>query len=498
MMPIHTSIVSKGAHPPLGSALLALCLVIGLCVPGQVLALMPPSIRSMDIFVSDDKTSAAVDVRGHTLDGLHEEALRLYDITTGRPVPFHRDLACRLVGPGVGQRDAPPGSVQKACRLWLSISDLEPAHQYELRFKHHFTDEIPLPLKNGVRFGSGPSEDHSNPLASPVPSEKNGRWGYQSSDGKWMIAPRFILARPFSPYGLAAVVDPGLGWIYIDQQGTMVIRPHVLDNGPDPFVEGLARFWKAGKMGFFNPRGEVVITPKFDFARAFRQGRSAVCRGCRHVPQGEHTAIQGGRWGFSDPFGAEVVPIRLQTVSDYQDGCTGVTDKGRRLILDRNGHRIESIHPHKNAKKVLTNPERPKEINMSWNETYAILKALAAIPNLNREQCEQVLQCEFTVVDKSPRRSWYLCHFNQGPVSEVELRYGSKGGIIILELNPASDRKGMLARVMDLGEPLDMDISTYPQTKEISFCYHMNHRRVWFTKKEMTGADVLVSIAIHF
>ena len=70
--------------------------------------------------------------------------------------------------------------------------------------------------------------------------------------------------------------------------------------------------------------------------------RSAFCRGCRLVPQGEYTAVQGGRWGFLDPFGREVISARFEEVSDFKNGRAVVWDKGRRFILDRQG-RVISI-----------------------------------------------------------------------------------------------------------------------------------------------------------
>ncbi|MCP5110836.1 MAG: WG repeat-containing protein, partial [bacterium] len=131
----------------------------------------------------------------------------------------------------------------------------------------------------------------------PVPFEQGDRWGYKDSGGRVVIPSSFRLAEPFSAEGLAAVLDER-GWAYINPSGRVVIRPLVVDNGPDYFREDLARFRRGGKVGFFNRRGQVALQPAYDFALPFSEGLTAVCQGCREVPAGEHTALQGGKWGY--------------------------------------------------------------------------------------------------------------------------------------------------------------------------------------------------------
>ena len=87
-------------------------------------------------------------------------------------------------------------------------------------------------------------------------------------------------------------------------------RMHTFDNGPDYFEEGLARMiGENGKIGYVNPKLEIVIEPAFDFAYPFRNGRAIVCNGCRQVREGEHFVSQGGQWGIIDPKGRSIQPI---------------------------------------------------------------------------------------------------------------------------------------------------------------------------------------------
>jgi hypothetical protein len=80
------------------------------------------------------------------------------------------------------------------------------------------------------------------------------------------------------------------------------------DNGPDYFVEGLARTLINGKVGFVNENLDEVIPPVWDFAFPFQNGVAVVCTGCISSG-GEHTVRKGGKWGYIDRTGKIIVPV---------------------------------------------------------------------------------------------------------------------------------------------------------------------------------------------
>jgi hypothetical protein len=169
-----------------------------------------------------------------------------------------------------------------------------------------------------------------------IPFEENGLWGYTDAGGKVVITPRFLLAEEFSPKGIAPVVDDD-GWAYINAKGKVVIRPFVVDNGPDYFSEGLARFRREGKLGFFNERGRVVIPPKYDFAAPFSEGFAAFCAGCKEEPAGEHHIVKGGKWGFINRKGEIVIPPKFDEVEVYQGGRARAKWDGQWRSIDKRG-----------------------------------------------------------------------------------------------------------------------------------------------------------------
>ena len=173
-------------------------------------------------------------------------------------------------------------------------------------------------------------------LAALVPFENDGRWGYRDDGGNVVIAPQYQVAQEFTSGGIAAVVD-GQGWAYIDRSGRVVVRPLAVDNGPDDFREGLARFRGSGKVGFFDRRGRVAIRPAYAFAMPFFDGRAAVCNGCVEAAEGEHHVVRGGKWGFIDRRGRLVIPLAFAEAGSFENGRARVRSGAVWRYIGRDG-----------------------------------------------------------------------------------------------------------------------------------------------------------------
>jgi hypothetical protein len=132
--------------------------------------------------------------------------------------------------------------------------------------------------------------------------EENGLFGYRDQDNLIIIKAQFTAALEFNEAGIAAVADSS-GWMYIDKTGHILLRPFIYDNGPDYYVEGLARYVDNGKIGFFDQSGKIVIKARWDFAYPFHNGKAAVCSGCSEFSKGEYHSIKGGKWGYIDTAG---------------------------------------------------------------------------------------------------------------------------------------------------------------------------------------------------
>lgn len=169
-----------------------------------------------------------------------------------------------------------------------------------------------------------------------VPFEKEGRWGYADSEGRVVIKPQYGMAGSFSGEGIAAVVD-GKGWAFINRKGAVLVRPFIIDNGPDYFSEGQARFTEDGRFGFFNKRGVITIRAQYDFVLPFHEGLAAACIGCRFKRDGEHSSVIDGKWGFIDRRGNWVIKPAYESAGSFKSGKASVTIKGRSQHIDRQG-----------------------------------------------------------------------------------------------------------------------------------------------------------------
>lgn len=190
------------------------------------------------------------------------------------------------------------------------------------------------------------------------PFEKHGIWGFKDGQGKVVTKARFHTARNFLQGGIAAVVDER-GWAYIDKKGNVVIRPFLVDNGPDYFQEGLARFSVDQKFGFFDNHGRIIILPRFDFAFPFHEGLAAACMGCGTSSEGEHHIVDGRTWGYIDHNGKWAISPIFESARPFVKGKAQVTWQGKCVYIDQKGT-VTSASTAKEDQGLL-NQDPPKK-----------------------------------------------------------------------------------------------------------------------------------------
>jgi hypothetical protein len=145
---------------------------------------------------------------------------------------------------------------------------------------------------------------------TPVPATRDtplSRCAQRRADGGFRVLKPALRALEFDDAGLSVIAIAGdLFWV--DRSGRTA-RALPFDNGADPFVEGLARTLRAGKVGFIDRRLVEVIPATWDFAFPFEKGVAIVCRGCAPVADGEHSPVAGGAWGYINRRGQVVVGV---------------------------------------------------------------------------------------------------------------------------------------------------------------------------------------------
>lgn len=82
----------------------------------------------------------------------------------------------------------------------------------------------------------------------------------------------------------------------------------------------------AGKWGYVNATGQMVIRPRYDTAMPFKEGYAAV--------------EQSGKWGFINLQGKLICKVQYQIVHDFHQGYAVVKYKGKWGAIDKTGQQV--------------------------------------------------------------------------------------------------------------------------------------------------------------
>ena len=133
-------------------------------------------------------------------------------------------------------------------------------------------------------------------------------------DGMVRVAPAHVARMRFER-GLAELRVPGIGCLWVRRDG-LALPVFLLDNGPDPFEQGLVRSWRDGKVAFYDRQLRLVLTTPYDWAFPFNaRGEALVCEGCRSDGR-QPASMVGGRWGLIDRTGRLVLPLAETDAAD--------------------------------------------------------------------------------------------------------------------------------------------------------------------------------------
>ena len=96
----------------------------------------------------------------------------------------------------------------------------------------------------------------------------------------------------------------------------------------------LVPFENAGKWGFKDASGKIVIEAKYDEVGEFSSGLAPVNLGAKREHYMNFSMKEGGRWGYVDMRGKVVVPITLEYAHKFSDGLGRVSDDQGTRYLD--------------------------------------------------------------------------------------------------------------------------------------------------------------------
>lgn len=166
-----------------------------------------------------------------------------------------------------------------------------------------------------------------------VPFEEGDKMGYKDEKNKVIIKPEFDYAMEFSENGIAAVVINSEWW-YINVKGEKLIQPMVVENGPDYFSEGWARFVKDGKIGFFDEDCKIKLITKYEYVNPFSSGLAAVNIGGEFEQVDEYQLRKGGAWGYINTSGELIIPAQYDYANDFENGFASVTKSDKSFYIN--------------------------------------------------------------------------------------------------------------------------------------------------------------------
>ncbi len=124
---------------------------------------------------------------------------------------------------------------------------------------------------------------------------KTQLFGFKDSDGKIFIDAQYQNSNTDTLFALA-IVQKNNEWIGINTENEVILKPFIVDNGPDYLSEGLFRFVENGKIGFADIDGNKVIPAQFDFITPFENGIANYTLGGHKQfdSNNEHWSWEGG------------------------------------------------------------------------------------------------------------------------------------------------------------------------------------------------------------
>jgi len=153
-----------------------------------------------------------------------------------------------------------------------------------------------------------------------VKSEQLNKKGYIDKTGKLVIDGMFYREIDDFHEGLARVKVAGK-WGYINKKGTMVVKPQFIY--AEPFSHGLAKIKTDQKYGYIDKWGHMLISPQFYDCRRFSENVAA--------------AKINDKWGYIDTAGKVVIEAQFDLAWDFLEGLAPVKIGGKYGYIDSSG-----------------------------------------------------------------------------------------------------------------------------------------------------------------
>jgi len=198
--------------------------------------------------------------------------------------------------------------------------------------------------ENWILFNIG-TKGYNKDDSKPPKLSSAGAWGLADTNGRIIVEPKYD-AIDYSNTFKDGVVRVCSGSTPLTKE----IINELKDKGNkfDKPVFGVD--WYGGKWGLIDKEGKEVLSPKYDFIGKFHEGYAEVIKGGEFII-GFGGIINmdvlyrlsgyGGKKGFIDTTGKEVIPCVYDWVENFKDGKAKVNLNGRTFYIDTKGNEIK-------------------------------------------------------------------------------------------------------------------------------------------------------------
>lgn len=165
-----------------------------------------------------------------------------------------------------------------------------------------------------VALASPPERDKVKCVVEDIDTPTMPACVIESRKGVLYIPKEYWMHPAFNRYGLSAFTIESFGRVYINRAGRIVIRDVAfMDNAPDEFHHGLVRINRDGMWGYADPTGRIIVPVKYSCAineaDTSKGAGPLVCVGCHTEQEGEYHACLDGKWFQADKLG-HLTPAR--------------------------------------------------------------------------------------------------------------------------------------------------------------------------------------------
>lgn len=214
-------------------------------------------------------------------------------------------------------------------------------------------------LKNALVLGAGLTVNLPMPVASGMPPDESGKYGFINRRGDVIIRPQFDTTYCFNE-GLAKVCIGGKCG-FVDRNGKMAIKPwldaeeNFFEFDWNSFSLGLAKVSVDGKFGFMDRFGKLVVPAIYDDALTFEDDITYVT----HVRKGDTQ-------GFINQSGKMVIDNSSYEIDGcgFSDGLCGIVIDGKYGCIGTDGRVV--IPPISETSLYFFDNTSRVKINGKW------------------------------------------------------------------------------------------------------------------------------------